>query len=156
MSLVAGDPAPELGLPDQHGRPTSLGGFRGGAVLVVFYPFAFTGVCTGELHDLRDGGAARLAEAGASVVAVSCDPMFALRVFADRDGLRLPLLSDFWPHGEVARAYGAFDETRGCPTRSSFLVDADGRLRWSVHNPMGRARDLDAYVREVEALAAPR
>lgn len=153
MSPGVGDPAPDFTLRDQHGSPTSLDEFRGRALLVVFYPFAFSGVCTGELQDLRDGGAARLAEVGAAVVAVSCDPMFALRVFADRDGLELPLLSDFWPHGEVARAYGAFDEGRGCPTRSTFLVDADGRVRWSVHNPMGEARDIDAYVREVGALA---
>lgn len=156
MSPGVGDPAPHFTLRDQHGRPTSLDEFRGRALLVVFYPFAFSGVCTGELHGLRDGGAAGLAEVGAAVVAVSCDPMFALRVFADRDGLELPLLSDFWPHGEVARAYGAFDDGRGCPTRSTFLVDADGRLRWSLHNPMVEARDFDAYVREVRALAGAR
>ena len=78
--------------------------------------------------------------------------MFALRVFADQDGLEFPLLSDFWPHGEVAEAYGAFDADHGCPTRSTFLVDTDGLLRWVVHNPMGEARSLDDYVREVSAL----
>ena len=152
MSALPGEPAPDFVLPDQHGRPTSRAEFRGRALLVVFYPFAFTGVCTGELHALRDGGAARLAEAGASVVAVSCDSMFTLRVLADRDRLELPLLSDFWPHGEVAQAYGAFDADRGCPTRSTFLVDGAGVLRWSVHNPMGEARDVEAYVREAKAL----
>lgn len=152
MSARRGEPAPEFTLPDQHGRPTSPAAFRGRALLVVFYPFAFTGVCTGELHALRDGGAEHLADAGASVVAVSCDSMFTLRVLADRDGLELLLLSDFWPHGEVAQAYDAFDAERGCATRSTFLLDGAGTLRWSPHNPMGEARDVDAYVREVTAL----
>jgi peroxiredoxin len=153
MSLRVGDPAPDFSLRDQHGRPTSLAALRGRSVVLVFYPFAFSGVCTGELRDLRDGGATRLAESGASVLAVSCDPMFALRVFADRDRLEFPLLSDFWPHGHLARAYGAFDDELGCPTRSSFVVDGDGVLRWSVHNPIGEARSVDDYVREVAALA---
>lgn len=151
MTLRIGDPAPDFTLRDQHGRSTSLADFRGRQpVVVVFYPFAFSGVCTGELRELRDHGS-RLTETGAAVLAVSCDPMFALRVFADQDGLELPLLSDFWPHGEVARAYGAFDADHGCPTRSTFIVDAEGVLRWFVHNPMGEARSLDDYVREVAA-----
>jgi peroxiredoxin len=151
MSLRRGDPAPDFTLRDQHGRRTALGDLRGRTVVVVFYPFAFSGVCTGELRELRDGGADRLAETGASVLAVSCDPMFALRVFADRDGLEFPLLSDFWPHGDVARAYGAFDDERGCATRASFVVDGAGTLRWSVHSPMGEARSIDDYVREATA-----
>ena len=152
MSLREGDLVPDFALRDQHGREASMSGLRGRPVVVVFYPFAFSGVCTGELQDLRDGGAARLAEHGATVLAISCDPMFALRVFADRDRLGFPLLSDFWPHGSAARAYGAFDDELGCPTRSSFVVDGEGRLRWSVHNAMGQARRTDDYVREVAAL----
>jgi peroxiredoxin len=152
MSLRVGDLVPDFALRDQHGRETSMSGLRGGAVVVVFYPFAFSGVCTGELRDLRDGGAARLAEHGATVLAISCDPMFTLRAFADRDELDFPLLSDFWPHGEAARGYGAFDHELGCSTRSSFVVDDGGRLRWKVHNPMGEARSTGDYVREVAAL----
>jgi peroxiredoxin len=154
MSPRVGDPAPDFTLRDQHGRPTRLSGLRGRPVVVVFYPFAFSGVCTGELRALRDGGVDRLGELGAAVLAVSCDPMFALRVFADRDGLELPLLSDFWPHGQVASSYGAFDAELGCATRSSFVVGADGIVRWSVHNPIGQARSIDDYAREVAALDA--
>jgi peroxiredoxin len=151
MSLRIGDPAPDFALRDQHGRRTTLGALRGRPVVVVFYPFAFSGVCTGELRELRDHGS-RLTDAGAALLGVSCDPMFALRAFADQDGLELPLLSDFWPHGEVARAYGVFDDDHGCPTRSTFVVDGQGVLRWAVHNPMGEARSLDEYVRAVAAL----
>jgi peroxiredoxin len=152
MTPRIGDPAPDFTLRDQHGRRTSLGDFRGERpVVVMFYPFAFSGVCTGELHELRDHGS-RLTDAGATLLAVSCDPMFALRVFADQDRLEFPLLSDFWPHGAVAQEYGAFDPDHGCPTRSTFIVDADGVLRWQVHNPMGEARSLDDYVRAIGSL----
>ena len=152
MTLHVGDPAPDFTLGDQHGRRRSLGALRGErAAVLVFFPFAFSGVCTGELRELREQGG-RLAEYDAELLALSCDPMFALRVFADQDRLEFPLLSDFWPHGQVARAYGAFDDRHGCPTRSTFLVDRDGVLRWSVHNPMGEPRSVDDYVSALDRL----
>ncbi len=153
MTPEIGERAPDFRLRDQHGRPTTLATFDG-PVLLVFFPFAFSGVCTGELRELRDAGS-RLTASGVALAGLSCDPIFSLRVFADRDGLDLPLLSDFWPHGEVAASYGAFDDRSGCPTRSTFLVDGAGVLRWAVHNPMGQARSLDDYVRAVEALGPP-
>ncbi|MGH3333047.1 MAG: redoxin domain-containing protein, partial [Nocardioidaceae bacterium] len=70
----------------------------------------------------------------------------------DRDGLDFPLLSDFWPHGAVSADYGVFDEERGCSARSTFIVDKEGVVRWSVHNALPDARDLDDYVRVVSAL----
>ncbi|HSE08287.1 MAG TPA: peroxiredoxin [Nocardioidaceae bacterium] len=152
MSPAVGDAAPDFTLRDQHGRRHSLGSLRGErAAVLVFYPFAFSGVCTGELHELREH-AGRFDEAGAELLAISCDPMFTLRVFADQDGLKFPLLSDFWPHGEVASAYGVFDAEHGCPTRSTFVVDKQGAVRWSVHNPMGEARDVADYLGQLEAL----
>jgi len=147
MSRRVGDSAPDFSLRDQHGRSTALSRLRAERpVVVVFYPFAFSGVCTGELHELRDGGADRLRDAGAAVVAVSCDPMFALRAFADRDGLDFPLLSDFWPHGQTARAYGVFDETKGMAVRGSFLVDADGALRLSCADGERTLTSGDVYA----------
>jgi mycoredoxin-dependent peroxiredoxin len=86
------------------------------------------------------------------VLAISCDPTYALRVFADTDGLNFPLLSDFWPHGEVSRAYGAFNEERGAPNRSSFIVDKAGIVQWAVHNKSSDARDLNEHVRQLAAL----
>jgi peroxiredoxin len=150
-AIEAGQEAPDFTLRDQHGTPTSLRDFRGKqAVVLVFFPFAFSGVCTGELRDLAVH-AERFRQAGAALLGLSCDPMFALRAHADRDGIEFPLLSDFWPHGEVAGRYGVLDTDKGCPTRSTFVVDRAGLVRWQVHNPMGEARDLDAYLREVEA-----
>jgi peroxiredoxin len=152
MALEVGQNAPDFELRDQHGQDVTLGSFAGQkAVVLVFYPFAFSRVCTGELSDLRD----RLSDFvtdDVQLLAMSCDPMFTLRVFADSDDLKFPLLSDFWPHGAVSRAYGVFDEEKGCSTRSTFIVDKDGVLRWSVHNPMGEARDLEEYLRVLDGL----
>jgi peroxiredoxin len=86
------------------------------------------------------------------VLAISCDPVYSLRAFADADGLNFPLLSDFWPHGEVCRAYGVFDEAKGSPARSSYVVDRDGMLRWAVHNERPEGRDLDEHVRQLQAV----
>ncbi len=87
------------------------------------------------------------------VLAISCDPVYALRTFADQDGLNFSLLSDFWPHGEVARAYGVFDEVRGCAERSSYVVDKEGVVRWAVHNEDPEERDLAAHLEQLQALA---
>jgi peroxiredoxin len=152
MTLETGMPAPDFELRDQHGRPVRLSALRGeAAALVMFYPYAFSRVCTGELTALREH-LPRLAATGARLLAVSCDPMFTLRALADRDGLEFPLLSDFWPHGAVATAYGVFDAEHGCAQRSSFVVDRDGVLRWSVHSPMGEARDPEEPLRVLAGL----
>jgi mycoredoxin-dependent peroxiredoxin len=144
--LQVGEPAPGFALRDQHGATVSLESLSGTPVVLVFYPFAFSSVCTGELAEIRDNLAA-LESGGARVLAISCDPMFALRAFADRDGLTFSLLSDFWPHGAVSEAYGVLDADRGCPLRSTFILDEQGVLRWSVHNPRREARDLAEYLR---------
>jgi peroxiredoxin len=147
MTLDIGRPAPDFELRDQHGQQVGLSSFRGAkAVAVMFYPFAFSGVCTGELASVRDSLPSFQSD-DFSLVAVSCDPMFSLRAFAERDGLTFPLLSDFWPHGKVARAYGVFDEHRGSARRSTFIVDRAGVLRWMVHNEMPQARDLQEQAR---------
>ena len=141
--LQIGDRAPDFTLHDQHGQEFWLSSYAGTkAVLLVFYPFAFTGVCTGELTGFRD----RLGEfetTSTTLLAISCDPVYTQRAFADRDGIFFPLLSDFWPHGAVASAYGVFDEREGSATRSSFVVDKDGIVQWVLHSERGEARDLD-------------
>jgi mycoredoxin-dependent peroxiredoxin len=149
--LELGGPAPDFLLRDQFGQDVTLSSYRGKkAVAILFYPYAFSGVCTGELGGVRD----RLAEFmtfDSEVLAISCDPMFALRAFADADGLNFPLLSDFWPHGEVCRAYDVLDERTGAARRSSYVIDKEGLLRWSVHNPSSEGRDLDEHLRQLTA-----
>lgn len=142
MGLPLGSEAPNFTLTDQHGAPFALADLRGRkSVLLVFYPFAFTGVCTGELNGFRDN-LGDFETDTTTIAAISCDPIYSLRALADRDGLFFPLLSDFWPHGEVASAYGVFDATKGCSTRSSYVVDRDGRISFALHNDPGAARDL--------------
>jgi peroxiredoxin len=151
--LSVGDSAPDFTLRDQFGQDIALSSFRGRkAVVVFFYPYAFSGVCTGEMAGIRD----RLAQFmtfDTEVVAISCDSVYSLRAFADQDGLNFPLLSDFWPHGEVSRAYGVFDEKKGCPRRSSYVIDKEGRIRWSLHNAMPEGRDLDEHLKQLLAAA---
>ena len=146
MGLSLGGAAPDFTLRDQFGQDVTLSSYRGRkAVALVFYPYAFSGVCTGEMAGIRD----RLAEFltfDTEVLAISCDPVYSLRVFADQDGLNFPLLSDFWPHGEVARAYDVFDERqRGRPAARRTSSTRTGNLAWSVHNAVpGRARSRRA------------
>jgi peroxiredoxin len=148
-----GDVAPDLELVDTHGTPVSLSGLRGTPVVLVFIPFAFSGTCRGELCEIRDNIAA-FDGAGVRVLAISCDSTFTLRAWKEQESYVFDLLSDFWPHGEAARAYGVFDEAHGRPLRGSFLVDADGVVRWSVVNPAGQARDRGAYRAAIAALPA--
>lgn len=156
MTPRVGAPAPDLVLPDIHGTPVALHALRGTPVLLVFVPFAFSAVCTDELGALRDAHAALTAGGdgvpGVRVLAVSCDPMFALRAWTQQEGYPFDLLSDFWPHGAAARSYGVLDESAGHPRRGSFLVDAAGVLRWSLLNPAGRGRDVGEYRRALAEL----
>lgn len=151
MPLQVGDRAPDFSLRDQHGQRFTLSSYAGEkSVLIVFYPFAFSGVCTGELIGFRD----RLGEfetADSTVVAISCDPIYTQRAFADRDGIFFPLLADFWPHGEVTRAFGVFDEAHGAPLRSSFVVNKAGLVTWAVHSAPGDPRDLEEQATQLAA-----
>ena len=147
--LQPGSPAPDFTLRDQHGQKLTLSAFQDEkAVLLVFYPYAFSGVCSGELTGFRD----RLGDfetEDSTLVALSCDPVYTQRAFADQDGIFFPLLTDFWPHGAVASAYGVFDVRQGCSRRSSFVIDKAGVVRWAVHSAMGQSRDLEEQARQL-------
>ncbi len=151
MAVEVGDQAPDFELRDQHGTPVRLSSFRGRrSVVLVFYPLAFSGVCTGELGAIRD----EFPEANrddVEILTVSVDSTFTHRAWADAEHFEFGLLSDFWPHGEVAKLYGVFDSERGIATRGTFVIDKEGVVRWKVVNPIPQARDLAAYS---EALAA--
>lgn len=143
--LAVGDPAPDFTLADQNGVRFSLAELRGSKnVLVVFYPFAFSGICTGELGTIRDHLGDFVAE-DLQVLCISCDPVYALRAWADQHGYFFPLLSDFWPHGGVARSFGVFDEQGGFAIRGTFLIDRDGIVRWTQVNLPGQGRELRGF-----------
>ncbi len=152
MTVEVGDVAPDFELPDQHNTPVRLSGFRGTKnVVLVFYPFAFTSVCTGELCAIRDE-LPTFENDDVQVLSVSVDSVMAHRVFADAERLTYPMLSDFWPHGEVAQRYGIFDESRGAAVRGTFILDRDGVVRWKVVNAIPDARDLAEYERVLATL----
>jgi peroxiredoxin len=144
-TVELGQVAPRFVLRNQHGQDIDLEELRGHPVLVIFYPFAFTGICTGELAAVQEG-LQRFREAGARTVAISTDTMFTLRVFAEQEGYAFDLLSDHWPHGATASAYGVFDSELGCAMRGSFLLDADGVVRWKVLSRIGDGRDIQAHL----------
>jgi peroxiredoxin len=148
-----GATAPDFTLKDQYGQDVSLSGFRGDkAVVVVFFPFAFSGICTGELCEIRDDLGA-FANDDVQVLALSCDHMFTQRAYADAQGYFFPVLSDFWPHGQVARDYGVFVQDGGFATRGTFLIDRDGIVRWSLVNGPGEKRDFSGYHAALKELA---
>ncbi|MEU0132513.1 peroxiredoxin [Streptomyces sp. NPDC006296] len=152
MAIEVGTQAPDFELKDNHGRTVKLSGFRGGKnVVLLFYPFAFTGVCTGELCALRDELPV-FENDDTQLLAVSNDSIHTLRVFAEQEALPYPLLSDFWPHGETSRAYGVFDEDKGCAVRGTFVIDKAGVVRWTVVNGLPDARDLNDYVKALGSL----
>jgi mycoredoxin-dependent peroxiredoxin len=152
MAVEIGDQAPDFELKDQHGTPVSLSSFRGKKnVVLVFYPLAFSGVCTGELCAMRDEFP-EVTRDDVELLTVSVDSTFVLKTWADRDHFNFELLSDFWPHGSVAKSYGVFDEDRGVAIRGTFIIDKTGVVRWKVANPIPQARDIAEYQKALAAL----
>lgn len=145
-----GSKAPEFTLNDYNREKVSLSSLLGTSpVLLVFYPFAFSGICTGELCQLRDDLSSF---EGVQVVGVSVDTPFSLKVWAEQEGYTFPLLSDFWPHGAVASEYGVFNEKAGMANRGTFLIDRDGVVRFAEVNQPGEARDQQAWKKAIASL----
>lgn len=151
MTIEVGQEAPDFELPDQTRAKVKLSGFRGDKnVVLVFFPFTFSGVCTGELCEIRDDLGA-YERTGAQVVAVSCDTPFAQAKFAEEQGYTFPVLSDFWPHGAVAKAYGVFNDQVGAAMRATFVIDKQGKVVATFASPdLGTPRAKALYD---EALA---
>ncbi len=147
-----GDDAADFTLRDQNNEEVTLSWFRGKqAVLIIFYPLAFTGICTGELTRVRDD-LASFQNDDVQVLTISVDSAYSHKIFADREGYEFPLLSDFWPHGAVAQAYGAFNEQAGIANRGTFLVDAGGVVRFTEMNGPGDGRDPAAWLDAIKSL----
>jgi mycoredoxin-dependent peroxiredoxin len=152
MAPEVGTQAPDFTLKDQNNQEVALSSFRGErSVLVVFYPFAFSGICTGELCAVRDD-LSSFQNDDVQVLAVSVDHPFALKAWAAAEGYEFPLLADFWPHGAVAQAYGVFNEAAGFALRGTFLVDRSGTVQFAEVNGPGEPRDQDAWKKALAAL----
>lgn len=146
MAVEIGAPAPDFSLPDTEGAAVTLEQMHGRKTLVVFIPFPFTGICDGEACTLRDHFA-DLGTLDANVVIITCYPRPANKKWAQENGFSFPVLSDFWPHGDVTRRYGAFNEKTGAANRSTFVLDAAGGVREIVaSDALGTPREYVAYV----------
>jgi peroxiredoxin len=148
-----GKAAPDFTLKDQAGNDVTLSSFKGkSAVALHFYPFTFTAVCEGELCRIRDDYS-DFEQAGVQVLAVSCDSRHSQRVWAEQQGFTFPVLSDFWPHGAVAKEYGVFNDQLGCAIRATFLIDKSGTIidKFSTDS-LGTARDPERYAASLAKL----
>ena len=152
MAVEVGQEAPDFELKNQDGKPVRLSSFRGNKnVVLVFYPLAFSRVCSGELCALRDDFP-EVNRDDVELLTVSVDSRYAHRAWAEKEHFGFALLSDFWPHGAVSRLYGVFDENAGSSERGTFIIDKSGVVRWKVVTPILQAREIAEYQKELAAL----
>jgi peroxiredoxin len=150
-----GELAPNFSLRDQDKEPATLSDLRGRPVMLVFFPAAFSSTCTRELCEIRDDFSA-YEQRGVTVLGISVDSTYALRAWRQAQGYRNLFLSDRWPVGAVAKLYGVWNEDAGQADRGTFILDAEGIVRYAVHNSSNQARDEGAYVAALEAMSAVR
>ncbi|SOD74442.1 peroxiredoxin (alkyl hydroperoxide reductase subunit C) [Jatrophihabitans sp. GAS493] len=154
MPLAVGDLAPDFTLRDQNNEEVTLSQFRGEkAVLMIFYPFAFTGICTNELGVVRDDMAS-FQNDDVEVLTLSVDSSYSHKIFAEREGFEFQLLADFWPHGAVAQAFDVFNTEAGMANRGTFLIDKEGIIRFAEMNSPGQGRDANAWREAIQQLTA--
>jgi peroxiredoxin len=152
MTLIIGDHAPDFELANQFGETVKLSDFLGRKpVVIVFYPLSFSGICTGELCEIRDNFA-KFDKENVELLAISVDSKFVQKQFAEHEGYKFSVLSDFWPHGAVAQAYGVFLEENGFSNRATFVINTEGELVAKFVTAPGQARSLDEYDRALASL----
>jgi peroxiredoxin (alkyl hydroperoxide reductase subunit C) len=152
--LPPGTEAPDFTLKDQNGLSVTLSGFRGDKnVLLVFFPLAFTAICQGELNEIRDHQS-RYVNDDTATLAVSVGPPPTHKVWAAESKFDFPVLSDFWPHGEVAAAYDVFNGAAGFANRGTFVVDRSGIIRFAEMKDPGQPRDQAVWTDAIAALRA--
>lgn len=151
MSISVGETAPDFALSNQHGEQFRLSDYRGKPVVLVFYPFSFSGVCTGELCELRDN-IKIFQDAKVELVGISVDSKYTQAAFAKAENYDFQLLADFWPHGEVCKQYGVFLDDKGFATRATFVIDADGVVVAKFVTAPGQPRNLAEYRSALELL----
>jgi peroxiredoxin (alkyl hydroperoxide reductase subunit C) len=149
--LGVGTEAPDFTLRDQNRQEITLTAFRGSKnVLLVFFPLAFTGICQGELDEVRDH-LPDYENDDTATLAISVGPPPTHKVWATQSGFLFPVLSDFWPHGAVSQAYGVFNDDAGFSNRGTFVVDRTGIIKFAEMKQPGEARDQTLWK---DALAA--
>ncbi|MEE8331154.1 MAG: redoxin domain-containing protein [Acidimicrobiia bacterium] len=151
--IEVGQPAPPFTLRNIDKAEMSLDDFKGSKTLLVFIPFPFTGICEGELCLLRDS-LADLNDMDANVVVVTTTPLPSNAAWAEKNGFEFPILSDFWPHGEVVKAYGVFNDKVGAANRTTFVLDAEGIVSDVISSPdLGTPREHALYEQALAVIA---
>jgi peroxiredoxin (alkyl hydroperoxide reductase subunit C) len=151
MALAVGTPAPEFTLMSQDREEVSLGDVKGNPSMIVFMPYPHTPTCESEACEIRDH-AESFEALGANVVMITTHAIPTNRSWAEALGYHFPILSDYWPHGEVSRAYDTFDETFGYAKRTTYVLDADGVIREVIASDVLReARPFAAYLPALES-----
>jgi peroxiredoxin len=154
VAVTVGDQAPDFTLPDANNVPVTLSELlTSRAALLVFYPFAFSRICSGELSAVRED-LASFQNHQVQVLGISTDPTPTLQAWSRHEGYTFPLLSDFWPHGETARSYGVFQAKAGMAIRGTFLVERSGTVAFAELKGPGEVRDQAGWRRAVAALSA--
>jgi peroxiredoxin len=150
--LEVGTPAPDFTLKDQNNQAVRLSSYRhSSAVLLVFYPLAFTGTCGGEMAALQQALPA-FGAAGVEVLTVSVDSAYSHKIWLDRESWTMRMLADFWPHGAVAQSYDVFNESKGYANRGTFLIDRAGVIRWAECHEPSASRDTAVWLAAVANL----
>jgi peroxiredoxin (alkyl hydroperoxide reductase subunit C) len=148
-----GQEAPDFELPDTEGGKTKLSDYRGKKnVLLVFYPLAFSTICTSEFCELRDVNPDLAQQDDVEVIGISVDSVWALKAWKEKEGYLNKFVADFWPHGAVAEAYGALIPERGIARRATLLIDKDGIVRWKEMNQPKDRRDQSAWRKELAGI----
>ena len=156
MALENDTLAPDFDLPNQFGERVRLSQFQGKKpVALVFFPLAFSGVCTSELCALEEN-LSMFKNVNVELIGISVDSKATLRAWAEKEGYDFTLVADFWPHGDVAKDYGVFLDEKGFANRATFLIDTNRIIRASFITAPGEARSIEAYRAAVEDLVPAR
>ena len=150
--LPPGTTAPEFELPSTPDQKVSLGDFRGQPAILVFYPEDWSPVCSDQLG-LYQQLLPEFRRFDAELLGISVDGIWSHLAFAKDRNLHFPLLSDFEPKGEVARAYGVYRDADGTSERALYVIDGDGVVAWSYVSPVGINPGADGILRALESLA---
>ncbi|MBM3139272.1 MAG: peroxiredoxin [Chloroflexi bacterium] len=147
MAIAVGQEAPDFTLRDESGQDVTLSQLRGAPVVLVFYPFDFSGICTREHCEIRDNYSSWM-DAGARVYGISRDSVFAHRAFKEKEGFKHSLLADL--KGEVARKYDTWNEAAAAAERATVVIDREGKVAYYIKNAIPSARDhsqVAAHIR---------
>ena len=147
MAIAVGREAPDFTLRDESGQDVSLATLRGAPVVLVFYAFDFSGICTAEHCDIRDNYSAWM-DSGAKVYGISRDSIFAHKAFKEREGFKHSLLADV--KGEVARKYDTWNENAGAAERATVVIDAHGKVAYHTKNAIPNARDHSQVLAHIK------